>query len=83
MQFLEAYILPKRPTSRAAVVCKLLVDQLVFAPVSTIMLFAALEAMKGTPEQIPLVIQASFTPCKLFSESFTRLRMARESVKRY
>ena len=71
MQFLEAYILPKRPTSRAAVVCKLLVDQLVFAPVSTIMLFAALEAMKGTPEQIPLVIQASFTPCKLFSESFT------------
>ena len=83
MQFLEACILPKRPTSRAAVVCKLLVDQLLFAPVSTIMLFAALEAMKGTPEQIPLVIQASSTPCKLFSESFTRLRMARESVKRY
>ena len=57
LQFLEAYILPKRPTSRAAVICKLLVDQLVFAPVSTIMLFAALEVMKGTPEQVPVVIQ--------------------------
>ena len=57
LQFLEAYILPKRPTSRAAVICKLLVDQLVFAPVSTIMLFAALEVMKGTPEQVPIVIQ--------------------------
>ena len=62
--------------------CKLLVDQLLFAPVSTIMLFAALEAMKGTPEQIPLVIQASFTPCKLFRKIFMPLRMARESVKR-
>ncbi|CAK0742493.1 hypothetical protein CVIRNUC_001400 [Coccomyxa viridis] len=61
-QFLEACILPKRPTSRAAVVCKLLVDQLLFAPVSTIMLFAALEAMKGTPEQIPLVIQEKLWP---------------------
>lgn len=60
MQFLEACILPKRPTSRAAVICKLLVDQLVFAPLSTILLFAALEAMKGTPEQIPIVIQARF-----------------------
>jgi len=39
------------------VICKLLVDQLLFAPVSTIMLFAALELMKGTPEQIPIVIQ--------------------------
>ena len=38
-------------------ICKLLVDQLLFAPVSTIMLFAALEVMKGTPEQVPIVIQ--------------------------
>lgn len=49
--------MPKRPTSRAAIVLKLLVDQLVFAPISTILLFIALETMKGTPEQIPLIIQ--------------------------
>jgi hypothetical protein len=58
MQFLEAHIFAKRPTSRGAVVTKLLVDQLLFAPVSTILLFAALEAMKGTPELIPAVLQA-------------------------
>ncbi|CAL8460547.1 g76 [Coccomyxa elongata] len=56
-KFLEANIMPKRPTSRAAIVLKLLVDQLVFAPISTIMLFIALESMKGTPEQIPIIIQ--------------------------
>ena len=82
MQFLEACILPKRPTSRAAVVCKLLVDQLLFAPVSTIMLFAALEAMKGTPEQIPFVIQASSTTCVLFRKIHRKLRMVRKNVKR-
>ena len=51
--------MPKRPTSRPAIVLKLLVDQLVFAPLSTILLFTALEAMKGTPEQIPANIQVN------------------------
>lgn len=62
VQFLEAHIFPKRPTSRIAVVSKLLVDQLLFAPVSTILLFAALEAMKGTPELISVVISVRTNP---------------------
>ena len=32
------------------------------------MLFAALEAMKGTPEQIPLVLQASSNPLQALQE---------------
>jgi len=63
LQFLEANVMPKRPTSRAAIVLKLLVDQLVFAPISTILLFIALETMKGTPEQIPLIIQVRCCGC--------------------
>ena len=57
VQFLEANIFPKRPTSRMAIVTKLLVDQLVFAPVSTVLFLVALELMKGTPELIAIVIQ--------------------------
>lgn len=57
LQFLEAKIFPKRPTSRMAIVTKLLVDQLVFAPVSTVMFLVALELMKGTPELVGIVIQ--------------------------
>ena len=63
VQLLEAHIFPKRPTSRIAVVTKLLVDQLLFAPVSTVLLFAALEAMKGTPELIPAVITVRHRFC--------------------
>lgn len=40
-----------------AIVTKLLVDQLVFAPVSTVMFLVALELMKGTPELVGIVIQ--------------------------
>ena len=65
--------MPKRPTSRAAIVLKLLVDQLVFAPISTVMLFVALESMKGTPEQIPIIIQvyAELMRCLLHTEALT------------
>lgn len=61
-QFLEANIMPKRPTSRPAIVLKLLVDQLVFAPLSTILLFVYLESIKGTPDQIGLIIQTKLWP---------------------
>lgn len=46
---LDARILPRAPTSLAAVAAKLAADQLLFAPVATALLFAFLKVAEGDP----------------------------------
>ena len=47
---LDARVLPASPRSPAAVAGKLALDQLLFAPVATALLFAFLKVAEGTPD---------------------------------
>ena len=56
-KFLDATVLPHAPKSTRAVLSKLAADQLAFAPLANVALFAFIECSKGTPHQTLFVIQ--------------------------
>lgn len=56
-KFLDATVMPHAPKSTRAVLSKLAADQLAFAPLANVALFAFIECTKGTPHQTLFVIQ--------------------------
>ena len=59
-KFLDATVMPHAPKSTRAVLSKLAADQLAFAPLANVALFAFIECTKGTPQQTLFVIQVGF-----------------------
>ncbi len=59
-KFLDSTVLPAAPKSTAAVLSKLAADQLLFAPLANVALFAFIECAKGTPHNTAFVLQV---PC--------------------
>lgn len=62
-KFLDATLMPHAPKSTRAVLSKLAADQLAFAPLANVALFAFIECTKGTPHQTLFVIQVR--PCSV------------------
>jgi hypothetical protein len=56
-KFLDSAVLPAAPKSTAAVLSKLAADQLLFAPLANVALFAFIECAKGTPHNTAFVLQ--------------------------
>ena len=56
-KFLDSTVMPHAPKSTRAVLSKLAADQLAFAPLANVALFAFIECSKGTPHQTLFVIQ--------------------------
>lgn len=59
-KFLDRVVYPDKPQSTAAVLIKTAADQLVWAPIMTIVFFALLKTLEGHPELIAATIQVSF-----------------------
>ncbi|KAK9827625.1 hypothetical protein WJX81_000286 [Elliptochloris bilobata] len=61
-RFLDAAVLPHAPKSTRAVLAKLAADQLAFAPLANLALFAFIECAKGTPQHTLFVVQEKLWP---------------------
>lgn len=59
-RFLDARCFPAAPHSATAVASKLVLDQLLFAPVATALLFAFLKIAEGTPDQAMAFVAANW-----------------------
>ena len=69
-KFLDATVMPHAPKSTRAVLGKLAADQLAFAPLANVALFAFIECSKGTPHQTLFVIQVSLCNAPLAAKAF-------------
>ncbi len=58
-KFLDRVVLPDKPQSTAAVLIKTAADQLIWAPIMTVVFFALLKTLEGHPELIAATVQVS------------------------
>ena len=56
---LDKTVMPDKPRSNAAVLIKTAADQLVWAPIMTVVFFAVLKSLEGHPELIWDTVQVS------------------------
>jgi hypothetical protein len=61
-QLLDRYVYPEAPTSNRAVLAKTAADQLVWGPAMTLIFFAFLKLLEGSPDLIWSTIQERFWP---------------------
>lgn len=59
-KFLDRVVYPDKPQSTAAVLIKTAADQLVWAPIMTVVFFALLKTLEGHPELIAATVQVSY-----------------------
>lgn len=64
-KLIDTNVMPDRPKSNAAVVTKTAIDQLIYAPIGTVLFLAFLTLMEGRPTEIMSVIQAKAGPVLL------------------
>ena len=62
---LDRTVLPDKPRSNAAVLIKTAADQLVWAPIMTVVFFAVLKSLEGHPELIWETVQVGLPCCTL------------------
>ena len=72
-KFLDRVVYPDKPQSTAAVLIKTAADQLIWAPIMTVVFFALLKTLEGHPELILSTVQVS--GC-LTAHSFANLSSA-------
>ena len=61
-KFLDRVVYPDKPQSTAAVLIKTAADQLIWAPIMTVVFFALLKTLEGHPELIAATVSVSFPP---------------------
>lgn len=61
-EFLDRTIMPQASKSTAAVVSKMAIDQLLWAPVFTALFFSYMETAQGRPERAPDVVREKLWP---------------------
>ncbi|GLI61478.1 hypothetical protein VaNZ11_003875 [Volvox africanus] len=57
---LDSRIMPDNPHSPAAVLTKMLADQVLFAPLGLLMFFAVIKCLEGRPRDLPQTLQSSY-----------------------
>eukprot|EP00873_Tetraselmis_striata_P007392 jgi/Tetstr1/427656/TSEL_017781.t1 len=72
---LDAHVLPARPTSAPAVACKMVVDQLVFSPISTAVFFITMEVFQGNIGCVASTLASRLAPTLLASYSIWPLAL--------
>ena len=60
---LDKNVMPDKSTSTPAVLLKTAADQLVWAPIMTVVFFAVLKSLEGHPELILSTVQVCFVVC--------------------
>jgi len=63
--FLDQAIFPNAPTSAAAVISKMMLDQVLMAPIMTCAFFAAMAAMDGKADKAVSIIKSKIRPTML------------------
>ncbi|GLC34763.1 hypothetical protein PLESTB_001161000 [Pleodorina starrii] len=58
--FLDTNVMPDNPHCPAAVMTKMLADQVLFAPLGLLMFFAVIKCLEGRPRDIPHTIRTSY-----------------------